>query len=560
MKRILRATMVWTSPLFFVLAGGVAQAQTGDAILILDASGSMWGQVEGQTKISAARRAVDSILATWRPADRLGLMAYGHRTKGECKDIELIVPVGDFDAERIRGAVRALSPKGRTPIADSLKAAAQALRSSENKATVILVSDGIETCAPDPCAVAAELKKAGVGFTAHVIGFDVADPAAKNQLQCIARATGGVYLDARNAEGLENALGRAVQAVQGANVQSEAPARPAAEDPFKDKNFRGTVRLSKDSDPLTDPAVAFIFFKPNAAGEKADTVTQAYGSPAAEPVPPGDYIVEVQYGQVVRNVKFRVEPRKPAILEVVLEAGYVTSDGSVEGAGKADGVVWEIHDRAGNHVATDYEAVPKFVLPAGDYTMTLVKGLSRTSKPFSVAAGDSINVSMTIDVGRLLVRGVYAANGPKIEDGFVVEVRRPAKADGEEGEHLATDYQPQSRFDLPAGEYDVVAVVGLAKAVQRVSVKSGAPTQVTIALNAGVAGITAPGARVIELFGAERDINNNRKYVSTHYEPGWNVALNAGAYVAVVTYADDRKVERTFTVSPGKRVEVAIAK
>ncbi len=169
---------------------GPAAAQTGDAILILDASGSMWGRVDGQTKISAARKAVDSILSKWKPSDRLGLMAYGHRTKGDCRDIELVVPVGDFDAGKIRSAVRGLNPKGKTPMADSLRAAAQALRSSENKATVILVSDGIETCSPDPCAVAAELKKAGVNFTAHVIGFDVTDPAAKSQLQCIARATG----------------------------------------------------------------------------------------------------------------------------------------------------------------------------------------------------------------------------------------------------------------------------------------------------------------------------------------------------------------------------------
>jgi Ca-activated chloride channel family protein len=102
-------------------------------------------------------------------------------------------------------------------MADSLRAAADALRTSENKATVVLVSDGIETCHPDPCAVAAELKKAGVGFTAHVIGFDVADPAAKSQLQCIARATGGVYLDARNADDLAKALGRAVEATRGAS-------------------------------------------------------------------------------------------------------------------------------------------------------------------------------------------------------------------------------------------------------------------------------------------------------------------------------------------------------
>ena len=276
----------------FGLAGPAA-AQTGDAILILDASGSMWGQVDGQTKISAARKAVDSILSKWKTTDRLGLMVYGHRTKGDCRDIELVVPVGSFDPDKIRSAVKGLNPKGKTPIADSLRAAAQALRSTENKATVILVSDGIETCSPDPCAVAADLKKAGVNFTAHVIGFDVTDPSAKNQLQCIARATGGVFLDARNASGLESALGRAVEAAQGTKVQSEAPAKPEA-DPLKGNNFRGIARLAAGADPIAgESSLAWIFFKVRPDGKKGELGASVYGAPANGEVPPGDYIVEV---------------------------------------------------------------------------------------------------------------------------------------------------------------------------------------------------------------------------------------------------------------------------
>ncbi|TDM67697.1 hypothetical protein CEF00_13565, partial [Lactobacillus crispatus] len=80
-----------------VASGSPVQAQGADKgtdpRLVLDASGSMWGVVDGQTKISAARQAVDSILSKWRPDDRLGLIAYGHRAKGDCKDIELLVPV-----------------------------------------------------------------------------------------------------------------------------------------------------------------------------------------------------------------------------------------------------------------------------------------------------------------------------------------------------------------------------------------------------------------------------------------------------------------------------------
>lgn len=545
-----------------VLALAAAPAQANDALLILDASGSMWGQVEGQTKISAARRAVDSILAKWRPADRLGLMAYGHRTKGDCKDIELIVPVGAFDAARIRSAVQALNPKGKTPIADSLRAAAAALRSTENKATVILVSDGIETCAPDPCAVAAELKKAGIGFTAHVIGFDVADPVAKNQLQCIARATGGVYLDAKNAAGLEDALGRAVQATQGATIKTEAPPRPAVEDPLKGKNFRGIARLAKDSDPISDTRsdLGWSFHKVNSAGGKGEYASSVYGAPAADAVEPGDYVVEVKYGHVSREFRLKIEPGKIASLDVVLDAGYVTSDGSVEGAGKADNVAWEVHRANGDYVTTVYDALPKFILSAGDYVLTLTKGASKNQKAFSLAAGDSINVSMTLDVGKLVVSAVYAPNGPKVEQGISVEVKRLPKAEGEEGEWVATVYDPLSQFDLPAGRYTVIVGVGYAKRTFPAEVRSGAATRLNVNLEAGVAGIKVPEGSTIEIFGAARDINNQRVWIGTFYEAESSVALNAGEYVVIVTLPGDRKAERMITIAPGKRTQVAIPK
>lgn len=545
--------------LFALSALQQVSAQAGDAILILDASGSMWGQVDGQTKIAAARRAVDSILSKWNKSDRLGLMAYGHRAKADCKDIELVVPVGAFDPDRIRKSVRALNPKGKTPIADSLRAAAQALRTSETKATVILVSDGIETCAPNPCAVAAELKKAGVNFTAHVIGFDVADPAAKNQLQCIARATGGVYLDASNASALEEALGKAVAATQGKRVKSEAPPKPEA-DPFKGKNFRGIARLVAGSDPISDTKsdVAWTFHKSN-GGKKGDYFATVYGAPASEAVEPGDYIVVVKYGYVEREFPLKVEKGKLASLDVVLDAGYVTSEGSVEGAGKVEGVAWEIH-RAdnGDYVATDYEAVPKFIVPAGKYVLTLTKGAAKTKKEFSLAAGDAINVSMTLDVGKLAVSAVYAANGPKVEDGIAVEIRRPAKRDTDQPEWVATLYDPLSQFDLPAGRYEVVVSIGYAKRVFPAEVKSGDTTRLNLNLEAGVAGISVPEESAVEIFSAERDINNQRAWIGTHYDAEKNIALNAGNYIVVVTTKGGKKSEYPINIAPGKRSEVRV--
>ena len=186
----------------------------GQSMLVLDASGSMWGQIGGKAKIDIARDAVANMLGSWPASQQLGLMAYGHRSKGNCADIEMLKAPAVLDKAGFQRAVNALQPKGMTPISASVRMAAEQLKFSERKATVILVSDGEETCHADPCALGQELEKLGVDFTAHVIGFDIEKGSkAHAQLQCLATSTGGKYLDARNAEDLNKAMGDVARTV-----------------------------------------------------------------------------------------------------------------------------------------------------------------------------------------------------------------------------------------------------------------------------------------------------------------------------------------------------------
>lgn len=194
-----------------VLPGaGSALAQetraAGKTILVLDASGSMWGQIDGEAKIVVAREVINGLLDTLPSGQALGLSAYGHRDKGDCADIELLVEPGADARDAIRAAVAGLDPKGKTPLSDAVIAAAEALKYEEEAATVILVSDGRETCDRDPCEVGRRLDELGIDFTAHVVGFDVADPEDQAQLQCLAENTGGRFLTAADAGELSEAL------------------------------------------------------------------------------------------------------------------------------------------------------------------------------------------------------------------------------------------------------------------------------------------------------------------------------------------------------------------
>ncbi len=184
-----------------------------DAILILDASGSMWGQIEGKAKIEIARGVLSELLDEMPASTRLGLMAYGHTKKGDCSDIALLSEIGASRAA-IKKAVQGISPKGKTPISASVKMAAEKLKYTQSKATVILISDGIETCNLDPCALGKQLAADGVDFTAHVVGFDIVDKKTETQLQCLAESTGGLYLSAANAGELSTAVGATIVSQQ----------------------------------------------------------------------------------------------------------------------------------------------------------------------------------------------------------------------------------------------------------------------------------------------------------------------------------------------------------
>lgn len=210
--------------LLFLALQTLHAAGPGKTIIVLDASGSMWGQIEGKAKIEIARETIGGLLKTLDPDLELGLMAYGHRREGDCADIELLIPPAKVDREAFLGVVMEILPRGKTPLTDSVRQAAEFLAYTEEKANVILVSDGIENCGGDICALAEQLEKQGVDFTSHVVAFDLAAKDART-MECLSSKTGGRFLAAQDAAGLKDALEMAVKAVTEA-----APPEPPAEE------------------------------------------------------------------------------------------------------------------------------------------------------------------------------------------------------------------------------------------------------------------------------------------------------------------------------------------
>ncbi|MDF9814397.1 VWA domain-containing protein [Streptomyces sp. SPB162] len=197
--------------------GGPAAARAAEPaaddslIMVLDSSGSMAGpDGSGSTRIESARKAVSTVVETLPDGHRTGLRVYGAGKPHGCDDTQLSQAVVPLDRDAMKRAVAAVQPKGDTPTALALTRAAGDLPKGGRR-TILLISDGESNCgAPKPCEVAAQLAGDGIGLRIDTVGFQVKG-AAREELECVARAGHGAYYDAPDAAALARQLVRASQ-------------------------------------------------------------------------------------------------------------------------------------------------------------------------------------------------------------------------------------------------------------------------------------------------------------------------------------------------------------
>ena len=214
-------------------------AASPNLLFILDASGSMWGKVDNSLKIDAAKVALTHLIGDLPPETKVGLMAYGHREKSSCTDVEMLLPVGHASPSAVSAQLANVKPNGKTPIAFSLEQSADSFVGFEGDSNnIVLISDGIETCDGDPCAAAKRLTDANINLKVHVVGFDISEED-RAQLECIAEQGKGRYFAANSTEGLVRAISEAVQVAQAPAPEPAQPPKPTSERVFFD-DFDGS--------------------------------------------------------------------------------------------------------------------------------------------------------------------------------------------------------------------------------------------------------------------------------------------------------------------------------
>lgn len=180
-----------------------------DMEIVLDVSGSMNSALGTSTRWKTALAVLKDLLNALPDDYNVGLRVYGHRfpprSRQSCSDSELVVPIQKLDRNRILSTANALHPRGETPLVRSVLQTVDDLHTA-GSGSVILITDGQESCHGDSKAAAAKLKASGIRATLNIVGFTLTGKTVAAQLGALAGSTGGRYYSAQDGDQLSDAL------------------------------------------------------------------------------------------------------------------------------------------------------------------------------------------------------------------------------------------------------------------------------------------------------------------------------------------------------------------
>ncbi len=222
-------------------------------LIILDLSGSMNEALGKSTRIATARQVLHNVVSKVPDDFNVGLRVYGDRygskQKETCTDSHLVQPVQKLDRPTLLKQIDAAKPRGETPLVYAVLQALGDLKTAGG-GSVVLITDGEESCGGDFTAAATAIKQSGLDFRLDIVGFTLQNQQAQTALGSLATGTGGAYYAAQNGAALSHALAAAT----------------ATSFPFSIKDSAGKV------------------------------VAQGEAGDAGHDLPPGDYTIVVQAG------------------------------------------------------------------------------------------------------------------------------------------------------------------------------------------------------------------------------------------------------------------------
>ncbi len=423
---------------------GISQ-KTGSAsvVFVLDCSGSMWQKISNETKISIAKRVLTE-LATKLPSNtKTGLIAYGHNSKSDCKDIETLLKLDAIHKDEFIAKLNKLDPKGKTPIAKSLEHALNEIQNESTNSNIVLISDGLETCEGNACDLIANARKQGKKITVHVIGFGI-EESNLAALECIAQAGGGQYFPVNKPDELLPALEKSIEApiLTGGFLSIEATHNNQLEDVV--------IRVFKSGD-----LKEYV---------SARTYSERSTNPRIMPLPPGTYRVGIkavrldgQPEQFLENVSIKNDTIAHILdfstgnLEIQVTNNGHLSDASLQIL--KPGTKTAI---ASGRTYTNQNSNPrKFQILPGNYDIEIssVDISGRPQKIFAnqqIISGKTLKLHQNFETGQLVIG---ARQGDQLIDA-TINITKQGTSVGSGRTYTSSNSNPKT-FILEAGSYKI---------------------------------------------------------------------------------------------------------
>ena len=466
---------------FLGIAYPAAAQEPPSAMLIFDGSGSMWGRLEGDkkpSKLDLARDAVRTNFATVPATAKLGFMSFGHRRSGDCNDIETIVPLAEGDPARFIPPLDKLNPRGKGPIAETLRQAAAALGKS-NPANIILIHDNADNCRQDPCEAATEIAAANPALKINLVSLGIdADELAR--ISCVAKSTGGQIFDVKEAVNLPAAVTDAFKLALLAPGEPPSEPAPAAKPatplaaPAGPPTLILAAKLIASSPNLTVP-VRWRIFKSGSD----QPVVEATASTLTSPLEPGSYAVEASVGFVSARKSIDVAEKGPTRLDLSLEAAAlrITAKDLADGPPSPTALIaLQAQATSGQRPARPlwigHTQEADFILPAGTYNVRATDSLAQRDETITLAPGNVLNKNLIMGSGHLELTASAQPDGPPLDNvTFLIAKDDPESPDGRREVARSASLRPT--FALQAGTYYVTARSGSAEVRQRIGISAG---------------------------------------------------------------------------------------
>jgi len=277
----------------------------------------MWGELSDKSrKYEAARKALDSLLKNDLGEANIALRMYGHRRKNDCSDSELVVPFGTQtqNSKSILKAMNTVRPTGRTPIDRSLRAALDDFGGKTG--TIVLISDGVESCDADPCALVKSWQDKDIDIKLHVVGLGLTGKE-RVAMQCIADAANTPYRDAFSTSELEESL------------------QTTLESATRDRNDSNKTASNSNPEPdATEPDLALQITTPDGARHRGKGILTPKAGGEGIPIetfmrhtpPPGEYTFEggitAVGGNIYKNQQLDVTVQQQGRTIIKLESDF----------------------------------------------------------------------------------------------------------------------------------------------------------------------------------------------------------------------------------------------